>query len=126
MPLNIGKGKHKNRSRLEIVRDILSFALVKARKTKIMYRASLNYVQLEKYLNNLLENGLLEHDGDSHYLTTENGRKFLKIYNNHFNRCKRIEKEADEVAIEDQILESMCFNKKDFDKRKVTPEEALL
>ena len=42
---------NKNRRRLDIVREVLSIASVKVRKTRIMYGANLSFVQLEKYLS---------------------------------------------------------------------------
>ena len=53
---DVGLGKkNKNRRRLEIVRDLLSAASEKTRKTRIMYQANLSFRQNEKYLNSLLE-----------------------------------------------------------------------
>jgi predicted transcriptional regulator len=48
------KTTNKNRSHLDIVREVLSVALVKVRKTRIMYRANLSYLQLEHYLKALV------------------------------------------------------------------------
>ena len=47
------KKSRSNRNSLDIVRDILSAALVKARKTRIMYQANLSYAQVQKYLMKL-------------------------------------------------------------------------
>jgi predicted transcriptional regulator len=112
MLLNMGKNGNKNRCRLDIVRDVLSIALVKVRKTRIMYQANLSYVQLEKYLKVLLDGGLVECDGDSCYLITQKGREFLEAYANYLERCSRIRKEADGTARDRQLLEGMCFNGK--------------
>ena len=45
---------NKNRRSLDIVREVLSIVSVRVRKTKIMYRANLSFVQVEKYLTVLL------------------------------------------------------------------------
>jgi predicted transcriptional regulator len=112
MLMNTAAPQNKNRGSLDIVRDILSIASVKVRKTKIMYQANMSYVQLEKYLKVLLDGGLVECDGDSCYLITQKGREFLQTYANYVERCRRIRKEADGTARDKQLLEDMCFNGK--------------
>ena len=103
---------NKNRGSLDIVRDVLSIASVKVRKTRIMYGANLSFVQLEKYLMLLLGSGLLEHDGDSGYLVTERGIKFLQLYDGCLEESMRLKGEV-EKNIEDMLrLENMCFSNK--------------
>ena len=71
----------KNRSRTEIVSDILNSANGGATKSKIMYKAFLSYGQLKEYLSVLIENNLIEYlDGTQIYNTTEKGLYFLKKY----------------------------------------------
>jgi predicted transcriptional regulator len=71
----------KNRSRTEIVSDILNSANGGATKSKIMYKAFLSYGQLKEYLSVLIENNLIEYlDGTQIYKTTEKGLYFLKKY----------------------------------------------
>ena len=101
---------NKNRRRIDIVRDMLSIMSVRVRKTRIMYQANLNYSLLEKYLKDLLESGLAECDGDSHYLITVKGKEFLQMYDDYVERCSRIRKEADKTARDKLLLEGMCFN----------------
>jgi predicted transcriptional regulator len=121
--LKTGEDKKKrNRRSLEIVRQILSFALVKVRKTRIMYSASLNYVQLNRYLRGLLESGLLRYDGVSHYVTTEDGKRFLESYADYVSRLSRIERETEETAKQKRTLEDMCFKNCDA-KEKAVGEE---
>jgi len=112
MLMNTAAPQNKNRGSLDIVRDILSIASVKVRKTRILYQANMNYVQLEKYLRQLLDGGLVECDGDSCYLITRKGRAFLRAYANYLERCSRIRKEADGTARDRQLLEDICFNGK--------------
>jgi predicted transcriptional regulator len=53
-----------------------------ATTTKIMYSAFLDHNETKKYLAILTENNLLEYDRQSSkYKTTENGAKFLRLYN---------------------------------------------
>ena len=71
-----------NRSRTEIVGNILDAANGGATKTKIMYTAFLSYGQLKEYLSILIENNLIEYlDGDNKFKTTEKGLNYLKIHN---------------------------------------------
>jgi predicted transcriptional regulator len=72
----------KNRSRTEIVGNILDAANGGATKTKIMYIAFLSYGQLREYLSILIEHNLLEYiEGTQTYKTTEKGINFLKMHN---------------------------------------------
>ena len=71
-----------NRSRTEIVGNILDAANGGTTKTKIMYIAFLSYNQLNEYLSILIENNLIEYlDGTQTFKTTEKGLFFLKIHN---------------------------------------------
>ncbi|HEX7142354.1 MAG TPA: winged helix-turn-helix domain-containing protein [Nitrososphaeraceae archaeon] len=72
----------KNRSRTEIVGNILDSANGGATKTKIMYKAFLSYGQLKEYLSILIENNLIEFlDGTQTFKTTEKGLNYLKKHN---------------------------------------------
>ena len=71
-----------NRSRTEIVGNILDAANGGETKTKIMYIAFLSYGQLNEYLSILIENNLIEYlDGTNTFKTTEKGLFFLKMHN---------------------------------------------
>jgi predicted transcriptional regulator len=71
-----------NRSRTEIVGNILDAANGGTTKTKIMYTAFLSYNQLKEYLSVLIENNLIEYrDGTQTFKTTEKGLFFLKTHN---------------------------------------------
>ena len=71
-----------NRSRTEIVSNILDAANGGTTKTKIMYIAFLSYNQLNEYLSILIENNLIEYlDGTKTFKTTEKGLNFLKMHN---------------------------------------------
>jgi predicted transcriptional regulator len=71
-----------NRSRTEIVGNILDAANGGTSKTKIMYIAFLSYGQLKEYLSILIENNLIEYiDGAQIFKTTEKGLNFLKMHN---------------------------------------------
>jgi len=100
----------KNRCSLDIVRAMLSIALVRSRKTKIMYGANLSFHQVEKYLSVLLRSGLLEHDVDSGYLITEAGREFLSLYEDYLERSNVLRQEVEKNTRDRLQLENMCFN----------------
>jgi predicted transcriptional regulator len=71
-----------NRSRTEIVGNILDAANGGASKTKIMYTAFLSYNQLKDYISILIENNLIEYlDGARKFKTTEKGLNFIKMHN---------------------------------------------
>ncbi|MGI0050665.1 MAG: winged helix-turn-helix domain-containing protein [Nitrososphaeraceae archaeon] len=71
-----------NRSRTEIVGNILDAANGGTSKTKIMYTAFLSFNQLKDYLSILIENNLIEYiDGTKTFKTTEKGLNYLKMNN---------------------------------------------
>ena len=77
----------RRRSRTEVIIDILSEALGEANKTRIMYRANLNFLRFNRYFGELLDAGLIEvfdnpgseFSGGVVYRTTEKGRELLKV-----------------------------------------------
>lgn len=108
MSLKDRKTPNKNRSSLDIVREVLCIALVKVCKTRIMYGANLSFLQLEKYLRMLLGNALLSFDGDSGYLTTSTGQEFLELYEGYLERSTRLKGEVERNAKDRLHLESIC------------------
>ena len=66
------------RSSFEIIAEILDAAKNGAKKTRIMYACGLSYRFVQKYLELLLETGLLT-QGNS-YHTTDKGIGFLNKY----------------------------------------------
>ncbi len=74
-----------NRSRVEILANILNVAERATLKTHIMYKANLSHRQLEKYLGFLEANGMLLQvldieTGTRRYKVTDKGIDFLKDY----------------------------------------------
>lgn len=122
------KREKKNRHKLDIVRDMLSIASVKTRKTRIMYQANLSYRILEKYLNSLLENGLIECE-EAYYLITDRGKQFLQMYADYLEKSKRTVEEITlahkNVEMEKLKLENMCFNNAFNSKHPVNTREVL-
>ncbi|MEA3324041.1 MAG: winged helix-turn-helix domain-containing protein [Euryarchaeota archaeon] len=67
----------KRRSKIDIIIAILDVVSGGATKTKIVYKANLNFNIATKYLELLLEKGLVRVDGSS-YEITEDGKTFVE------------------------------------------------
>jgi len=77
------EGAWKRRHRLEVIACILREALNGATKTRLVYRANLNFKILSRYLDFLISKGLVEqkHVGMvNYYQTTGKGRLWLALY----------------------------------------------
>lgn len=74
--------RRQYRSRIQIAADILEIAKDGSRKTRIMYQGNLSFDLLQKYLDMLVNFGLLEIRGgaEKSYIATEKGRRFLEDY----------------------------------------------
>lgn len=82
--LGLSEMRGRRRSRTEVVADILSEALGGVNKTRLMYRCNLNFVRFSRYLQELLDAGLVEcvttnPGGVTLYKTTDEGRELLKV-----------------------------------------------
>jgi predicted transcriptional regulator len=72
----------KYRSRSDIIGLLLEAANGGgATKTKLMYKAFLSFNQLREYLAVLVENSLIEYEGNQTYRTTQKGLKVLQLQN---------------------------------------------
>jgi len=87
--LSLGSNEHApkfgNRTRIEILADILDIAHNGALKTHIMYKANLSHRQLDKYLQFLVRQGMIVEVRDGAYdrriyRVAEKGVQFLKDY----------------------------------------------
>ena len=71
------------RSRIEVIKDILTEASSGANKTRIIYRANLNFVRFNKYFSELVKKGLIvgvnNPGGGVVYQTTEKGKALLEV-----------------------------------------------
>jgi len=76
----------KYRSSWEIILEILTSCCGEGdKKTRIMYKANLNYVSFNTYFKALLEAGLIKRVTNSNggfvYRITEKGRSLMKVLN---------------------------------------------
>jgi predicted transcriptional regulator len=73
-----------NRSKFEIVAEILKKSREPTGKTNLMSHCNLNSAQSGQYLNYMKSNGLIQKDamaGKITYQRTKVGREFLELYN---------------------------------------------
>jgi len=67
------------RNDIDICAEILKVAKDGAKKTRVVYRANLNFTSVKNYLRRLMDGGLLKKDG-AEYKTTEKGTEYVRQY----------------------------------------------
>jgi predicted transcriptional regulator len=96
--------KLRNRSKLDIIYDILASATGGVRKTHIMARANLSSEQMNFYFTTLLSHNLLDAEKDAEnnliYRTTHKGIKFLHCC----AQIKSLISPVTKVGIESELL----------------------
>jgi predicted transcriptional regulator len=96
----VATARRRYRSRIQIAADILEIAKDGSRKTRIMYQGNLSLDLLQKYLDMLVNFGLLEVRGsEKSYIATEKGRRFLEDY-------RELQKYSEMVEVKRHSLES--------------------
>jgi len=77
-----GKQLVERRDKIDIILAILEITSQPIKKTHILYTAKINFYQLTRYLDLLLNMGLLEEISDPFegYRITEKGRVLLKLF----------------------------------------------
>jgi predicted transcriptional regulator len=108
----------KYRSKLQIVAEILEIVKGGAKKTHIMYRANLSYKLLCKYLDEVLECGLVRVDREDSYAVAPKGEKFLQQFNTYLKRQEHVKKELRMVDEEKALLEQTFTSLRDKDSGK--------
>mgnify|MGYP001573474643 CR=1 FL=1 len=81
--LRMRKISDGNRSRFEIIAQILTELRLPTGKTNIMSHCNMSFIQLGPYLKFMGSNDLIQTDaivGKVTYQRTETGRKFLELY----------------------------------------------
>ena len=72
-------GMKPNRSREQIIAEMLELVTEPSKQTAIMFRANLSYTQLKSYLSFLSEKQLATQQ-EGMWVATEKGRKYLAAY----------------------------------------------
>ena len=103
-------GRH--RSRLKILASVLSVVSDNhgARKTQIMYQAYLSYKLLVRYLNDVMDAGLVICGDDDCYRLTSKGETFLAKFNNYSRFRENVDEQVNHVEDQKMVLEEMCPN----------------
>jgi predicted transcriptional regulator len=103
-------GKH--RSRLKILASILSAVSDNncAKKTQIMYQAYLSYKLLVRYLNDVIEAGLVFCGEDNCYKLTSKGEMFLAKFSEYSRSREDISEQVNGIEDQKLMLEGMCPN----------------
>lgn len=70
-----------NRSYLDIIAEILRIARTGASKSRIVFRANINFKMLREYTEKLAKVGLMRKEGRL-FKTTEKGSEYLEHYRN--------------------------------------------
>jgi predicted transcriptional regulator len=101
-------GKH--RSRLKILASILSVLSDNdgARKTQIMYQAYLSYKLLVRYLNDVMEAGLVVCREKNCYKLTPKGEQFLARFGEYSRSREGISEQVNDIEGQKLKLEEMC------------------
>jgi predicted transcriptional regulator len=103
-------GRH--RSRLKILASILSVVSDNdgAKKTQIMYKAYLSYKLLVRYLNDVMDSGLVVCGEKNCYKLTPKGEQFLAKFNEYSRSREDINEQVNHVEDQKLMLEEMCPN----------------
>ena len=83
---------NNKRSESEIIFDLLSSAKQDIKKTRLMYKTNMTYVQFVKYLDFLLEKDLLEgrniNEREQVYNITDKGKELIESLDTVLNYLK--------------------------------------
>lgn len=87
------ENQKSTRDKLAILIDMLTVCRTPVRKTRILYMAKLNFYQLTKYLDLLIELGMIEAVESQFkcYRITEKGLQFIKMFEPPMPKLKVIE-----------------------------------
>lgn len=110
----------KYRNKLQIIAEILEIVRDGAKKTHIMYKANLSYKLLCKYLDEVLECGLVRVDCEDSYVVAPKGKKFLQQFNRYMQRREHVKEELKNVNKEKALLEQMYMNSRAHGSRKTS------
>lgn len=100
----------KYRTRLQIIAEILEIVRDGAKKTHIMYRANLSYKSLCRYLDEIVEAGLVRVDRDEGYVVAAKGVEFLGRFAAYTRRRAQVRDALTAVDAERRFLEQNYVN----------------
>lgn len=86
--------------------DVLGAIGSGSKKTHIMYQANLSYFLLCRYLDHVLNSGLVQKKEEL-YLLTNKGKEFLEKYSEYDNNCKEIDRKITELENTKEVLEKI-------------------
>jgi len=74
-------GANGRRDKITIMSDLLDIMQEPRRLTHILYKSNMSYVQLVKYLDDLMDRGLAEKRKEPYrcYSITDNGKLFMQL-----------------------------------------------
>ena len=103
-------GRH--RSRLKILASVLSVVSNNngVKKTQIMYQAYLSYKLLVRYLNDVIDAGLVVCEEDNCYRLTMKGEQFLFKFGEYSRSREDVSEQVNHVEDQRLMLEEMCPN----------------
>jgi predicted transcriptional regulator len=70
----------KNRTKIDIIVQILNAATGGETRTRIMYKSYLSHAQAKGYLDILIKDSLIASTSAHRYITTEKGLRFIEAY----------------------------------------------
>jgi predicted transcriptional regulator len=97
----------KNRDRISIIAAILDAANSGSTKTRIMFKANLSFMLLEKYLNLSVNADFVSVEGSTYKLTVR-GREYLRQYKLFEERYIRAQKMLETLDSERERLSQSC------------------
>lgn len=101
--------KQEKRDKLELILDLLEESLEPVKKTHLLYRTKINHAQLTRYLDLLLDLGMMDEideplDG---FLITDKGRIALELFSKARRETTRpVEKAPDRVLYHSMLKSS--------------------
>ena len=99
----------RNRSRLEIIVDVLAVMREGATKTSIMNEANLSYTLLTRYLTDVMDMRLAQQEKGNRYTLTEKGSDFLQELNGCLKRRGAIEEQLQDINDELERVMKLFF-----------------
>jgi len=98
------------RNRIEIIADILNIVGDGARKTQIMYKGTLSYKLLTRYMGEVIGAGLVcVGEKTSIYRLTKNGEDFLRYFESYLASRSAVDEHLNNIKNTRAMLEDMCL-----------------